>query len=580
MSDSIVNPQKMPDGITPKDTGVNKETQNLLRSLGSMVGSLSKSFSKFSTSFKYSIEEEKKINKERAKANKAEVKKSSKTTEDVLDKFSDASEKFQSVAKNSVNKTVVGGLSPQNQGTVLSDIDTSVKKNTEEGAKKSSQFLQKSQEKFSELSESFRSVAETSFKKTIVAGLGPLNTLSGVVEEISGVNILEKLNPFKPSKRNPKPGDVAKKGDAGSLLLFNFFNKDKKKVKKEVGGGGPLAGVLGGLGAGLAGKIGPMLLKGGAIAAIVGSLAWAIADGIKGVNLAEEWGTKKLSAFIGGFLGGTESGWKNAFKNSGKGALMGAGTGFLIAGPVGAIVGGLLGAAVGGVMGYFGGENIAKGLDKVGEAFDVENLQEETFNSSETPEDFVSGLRKMKGLRKRSIKDFTDQQLIDFYTDNPYYAKSRAAKDLEQLKKDVTAVQSQGDPNDFISSLDPESMRNAGISYKDVLTFLENNPSYLRDDSLAGIRDLGNNINRPKRVNDAIIKDNMIIEPSPDDTLIATKNPVSMVSSNNGGLTNQAGSGQVLNLLRELITAVKEQNLNVNIPTNFSEYKNMGVREF
>lgn len=122
-------------------------------------------------------------------------------------------------------------------------------------------------------------------------------------------------------------------------------------------GGGAMAGLA---------KLGPMLMKAGAIGMIVGSLIWMAIDGFKAYSMAGEWGTSKLSAVIGGVLGGTGKGWKNAFKGMGKWALMGAGIGTLVAPGIGTLVGGLLGAAIGGILGFIGGEKIAKAMDKLG----------------------------------------------------------------------------------------------------------------------------------------------------------------------------------------------------------------------
>ena len=41
-------------------------------------------------------------------------------------------------------------------------------------------------------------------------------------------------------------------------------------------------------------------------------------DGFDGYAKAKEWGTSKTSAVMGSVLGGTGSGFKNAFKNAGK----------------------------------------------------------------------------------------------------------------------------------------------------------------------------------------------------------------------------------------------------------------------
>ena len=62
-------------------------------------------------------------------------------------------------------------------------------------------------------------------------------------------------------------------------------------------------------------------------------------------------------------------GIKNAFKNAGKWALVGAGIGTLIVPVVGTIVGGLAGAVIGGILGWIGGEKLAKGFDGLGAWF-------------------------------------------------------------------------------------------------------------------------------------------------------------------------------------------------------------------
>jgi len=205
------------------------------------------------------------------------------------------------------------------------------------------------------------------------AVLGPFSLLISPFEEFFGGDVWDTMKEGfskvfgifgikKKNKKKPTESDVAKNGELGILFLWNKIKSKFEEGKEKTGSF--LSGIFGNMGSAIKGML-PMLLKGGAIAAIIGSLVWAIADGIKGLKLADEWGTSKISGFIGGFLGGTEKGWKGAFKNAGKWALMGVGAGFLIAGPIGAIVGGLIGGAIGGILGFIGGENIAKGLDKL-----------------------------------------------------------------------------------------------------------------------------------------------------------------------------------------------------------------------
>ena len=154
--------------------------------------------------------------------------------------------------------------------------------------------------------------------------------------------------PVSPSKR-----DVAKVNDPGALLIVNtledlFGGKNKKdEMDSDLDFGG-------------LGSIGSILSTALPIAGIVASLGLMIWDGIKGLKLADVWGAGKIESAMGGFLGGTESGWKGAFSNLGKYALMGVSIGFLAGGPIGAVAGGLIGAAIGAVLGFIGGETIAK----------------------------------------------------------------------------------------------------------------------------------------------------------------------------------------------------------------------------
>ena len=155
--------------------------------------------------------------------------------------------------------------------------------------------------------------------------------------------------------------------------LFDVVDDDTGEIK--------WSKILGiGLGAYVATKIGPLLLKlaftvpgGLKVAGILGLAVWAttsIFQAIGDWGAAKDW-TEDLGATdnetlnkISGLLGGDlKGGIMNAFKNASKFAGMGATTGFLLGGPVGAIIGGLLGAAFGGVLGFIGGGKIAQGLE-------------------------------------------------------------------------------------------------------------------------------------------------------------------------------------------------------------------------
>jgi len=184
----------------------------------------------------------------------------------------------------------------------------------------------------------------------------------------------KKDNKALPDKKIPPKENMIKKygiiGAVGVYLGRILKGDDDNKKKGKGIFSNLLSSIFGGAaGAGMAAKIGPILGKVLPIAGIIASLLWAVMDGLAGMKKAEEWGVGKSDAFIGAFLGGTGSGWKNAFKNAGKWALMGVSVGFLAGGPVGAIIGGLLGAAIGGILGFIGGEKIAKFVKGVGAFF-------------------------------------------------------------------------------------------------------------------------------------------------------------------------------------------------------------------
>lgn len=172
------------------------------------------------------------------------------------------------------------------------------------------------------------------------------------------------------TKKTPTLNDVAKTGDMGAILIAKILQSGQKAREETKG---LFSGVFEKLGItkGLAGLKGlaATALKAAPIVALIGGLVWGAIDAVKAVFLADKWKTSKVSAGIAGFIAGTGSGWKNAFKNAGKWALIGVGTGFLIGGPIGAIAGGLIGGAIGMILGYFGGEKIAKFFDKIGAFF-------------------------------------------------------------------------------------------------------------------------------------------------------------------------------------------------------------------
>lgn len=189
-------------------------------------------------------------------------------------------------------------------------------------------------------------------------------------------------------KAKPKIGDIVKTGKWGLGFLYlaeqmgkgfesmtekgGLFDKLKGgfgKLLMKIPGVAGIAsifsksGIMGGM-KGLM-KLGPQAMAGPLM--IATGVIMGIIDGIKGIFKADEWGTSKVGAFIGGFLGGTaEKGVKRVMGNMGKWALIGAGIGMVGGGGiVGGIVGGLVGAIIGGVLGAIGGKELAQGADKV-----------------------------------------------------------------------------------------------------------------------------------------------------------------------------------------------------------------------
>lgn len=87
----------------------------------------------------------------------------------------------------------------------------------------------------------------------------------------------------------------------------------------------------------------------------------------------EKWGnqssflgmdTSRVTAGIGGLLGGEGEGIDNAKNQAISGAIQGAGIG-MIFGPAGALVGAIIGGLTSAIAGYFGGEKVTKMFDSV-----------------------------------------------------------------------------------------------------------------------------------------------------------------------------------------------------------------------
>lgn len=210
----------------------------------------------------------------------------------------------------------------------------------------------------------FASRNETLVRNTV---LGPISLLTAPFEEFFDTTFYKAFKGIGEffgkiiKKKNPNEQDLVRKGEIGFLYLAHKLDKIFGKKEENVEKGSFLDILKGGIGG-----IGNLIGKVFPFASIIAGLGFMIADGFKALTAG--WGTSKVSSFIGGMLGGTSKGMEGAFKNMGKWALIGAGIGTLaIPIPiVGTLIGGLLGAVVGGILGYIGGENLSKGLDKIG----------------------------------------------------------------------------------------------------------------------------------------------------------------------------------------------------------------------
>lgn len=244
------------------------------------------------------------------------------------------------------------------------------KKEIKKEKEQQNEFLEKLQGKFDKIGDTITQTTESTVKETskglLTASLGGFNMLFEPLKAITGIDVVGGIsdslaNFFSPKKLAPKRSNVLKEGDIGSVLIADTISD----VEEENGKKGNFLKNLLGMGAGALGAIVPMIGKLG----LIGGIIWAIVDAVQGVFKAEEWGTSKVSAGIGGIFGGLSSGLKGAFGNMGKWALIGAGIGTFVAPVVGTLVGGLIGAGVGAILGFIGGENIAKAMDKVGQFF-------------------------------------------------------------------------------------------------------------------------------------------------------------------------------------------------------------------
>ena len=362
----------MPEGVTP----TKKEkplVSPVLDQLNSTLDKYQKTTKEFN-SYQQSIYEEIRLLRN-AGASKQDLKEYVESVTPLFDKRTEQYEKEVKDSKDSVKRlydnTEFNSIKEQKQ------FDSMMKQMGDQfDVEQENQTKQN--EIFSNMKESLGGMAKQGGLGVIDALLSPLKLITSPLQELTGFNLGESIVGGFSSLFGKKDGDDKKIAPRRSRLLQEgvegsaaVYTVDKLKGEDEEEGlldglfeGLDVGGMIQGAG-GLAGILGKVL----PIAAIAASLIWAVVDAVAGIAMADEWGVSEVSAGIGGFLGGTGSGWEGAFANAGKWALMGLGVGFLAGGPVGAIIGGLIGAAVGGILGFIGGENLAKGFDAIGQWF-------------------------------------------------------------------------------------------------------------------------------------------------------------------------------------------------------------------
>lgn len=500
---------------------------------------------------------------------------------------------------------------------------------------------------FKELKENIAGPLKQGFgtmAKDISTGLlGPLNLVTQPIEELFGFKFIDAIGGLlgkgkdkffeKGKKVRPRLSDI-KKSNPEIVWLANQLDgkgKDEEENKK----GGFLDNLFG---ADLAKSLLPLIAKGASVAAIAAGVVMATLDGIAAVGKAQEWGVDKSSAFIGGFLGGTGEGFKNAFKKAGEFALIGAGTGFLAGGPVGAIIGGLVGAAVGGILGYIGGEKIAQAVQGLKNWFGkfiesdfiqgMKNFFVATFSnifdlfkeSFKTIGDVLVGNKTFtQGILDlgTSIFKFIGNQVQIFFNKNPLgqviskyiinpiadffsgigdmfsffasqpldkliisVAKGEISQEITKFKK---SAQKQRFEQEMRSSIDFQNWSKSNqktiqasddggkkkfLESKEGQTFLKN----YKDSHLDPIP--------TDWVQDAIIHPSgKIIRPSPEDTIIATKSPVTGFDSANmamnldqlsKSITDSSKGNEIVEALEQLIDIIKDKPFN-NIIQNKEE---------
>ncbi|NDB78971.1 hypothetical protein EB155_03820, partial [archaeon] len=176
--------------------------------------------------------------------------------------------------------------------------------------------------------------------------------LEKILEALTG----KKKEPKDKDKKDSSEGILSKVMSTGSTglplldaLLAGTLGAYLKELISKI-----FTGMKKGIG-GIVTKILPKLTKLLGATGLIGSIISLVVDGIAGYFSAGDWGTSKISATLGGMLGGTDKGMWGSIFNGLKWGLIG----LTLGGPIGGIVG----LVVGGILGYIGGEAIAKFID-------------------------------------------------------------------------------------------------------------------------------------------------------------------------------------------------------------------------
>ena len=205
-------------------------------------------------------------------------------------------------------------------------------------------------------------------QNTVLGNLEP-------TEEEKRESLMGKLRNWRSAKKSLKPFSVlaggtaagAAAGAGGGGFLSNLAAETGGEVlgrslrKKGLVGKG-LRSAGRGIGT-IATKIGPKGLALGGLATFAVMGAMDMAKGA--MHKHKTWGKSRVSSGVGALLGGTGSGFKNAFAGFGKWGGLGVKIG-AVGGPMGMIAGGLIGGSIGAILGVIGGEKIAGLFDTLG----------------------------------------------------------------------------------------------------------------------------------------------------------------------------------------------------------------------